>query len=132
MATKSNSKSNNQKRGGKRPGAGRPRGPAVGEGADRAELLRNAAIEVALGGLDRALTAYESDAESLFTPLLSRWHLAMVLFGCQMCRPLSRENRCCFRQPGDEFRDRRAPAANGYRNQSRSRLGRGSSPGPWR
>jgi hypothetical protein len=82
MATKSNTKSNNQKRGGSRPGAGRPRGrPGVGEGADRAELLRNAAIEVALGGLDRALKAYETDAESLFTPLQSRWHLAMVLFG---------------------------------------------------
>jgi hypothetical protein len=81
MSTKSNTKSNNQKRGGKRPGAGRPRGPAVGEGASRAELLRNAAIEVALGGLDRALKAYGTDAEPLFTPLQSRWHLAMVLFG---------------------------------------------------
>jgi hypothetical protein len=81
MVTKSKIKSKNQKRGGSRPGAGRPRGPAVGEGANRAELLRNAAIEVALGGLDRALKAYETDAEPLFTPLQSRWHLAMVLFG---------------------------------------------------
>jgi hypothetical protein len=81
MSTKSNTKSNNQKRGGKRQGAGRPRGATVGDGDSRAELLRNAAIEVALGALDRALKAYETDAESLFTPLQSRWHLAMVLFG---------------------------------------------------
>ena len=81
MAAKSNTKSNNQKRGGKRLGAGRPRGPAVGEGVSRAEAVRNAAIEVALGGLDRALKAYETGAEPLFTPLQSRWHLAMVLFG---------------------------------------------------
>jgi hypothetical protein len=81
MSTKSKAKSNNQKRGGKRPGAGRPRGPSVGEEAGRAELLRNAAIEVALGGLDRALKAYETDADPLFTPLQSRWHLAMVLMG---------------------------------------------------
>jgi HK97 family phage major capsid protein len=37
-----------------------------------------------------------------------------------------------FRQSGDVQRDRRAPAANGDRDQSRSCLRRGSSPGPWR
>jgi hypothetical protein len=82
MVTKSKIKSNNQKRGGKRPGAGRPRTSVVNaEQSSRRALLREAAVEVAMGGLDRALKAYEPDSEFLFTPLQSRWHLAMVLFG---------------------------------------------------
>jgi hypothetical protein len=44
-------------------------------------LLRNAAIEVSLGGLERALKGYKTEAEHLFTPPQRRWHLAMVLFG---------------------------------------------------
>jgi hypothetical protein len=82
MTTKANVKSNNQKRGGKRPGAGRPSLQRSHEDrSTRAELLRQAAIEVSLGGLERALKGYETEAEHLFTPMQARWHLAMVIFG---------------------------------------------------
>jgi hypothetical protein len=74
MSTKSKTKSNNQKRGGKRPGAGRPRG---GVGPDD---RRTIALEIALGGLDRALKAYGVPDDD-WTPLQHKWHIAMVLFG---------------------------------------------------
>jgi hypothetical protein len=80
MAMKAKIKSNNQKRGGKRPGAGRKPGDAGADKAPRRALLRDAAVEIALGGLDRALNAYEQP-DALFTPMQARWHLAMVLFG---------------------------------------------------
>lgn len=80
MVTKAKIKSNNSKRGGKRDGAGRKPGDAGADKASRHELLREAAIETALGGLDRALSAYERP-DKLFTPLQARWHLAMVMFG---------------------------------------------------
>jgi hypothetical protein len=47
----------------------------------RPELLRTAAVEVALGGLERALKGFEPDTDHVFTPLQRRWHLAMLLFG---------------------------------------------------
>ena len=77
MATKSNSKSNNQKRGGKRPGAGRPRGTTGGGTDDR----RTIAIDLALAGLDHAMKAFDASPDDAWTPIQHRWHLAMVLFG---------------------------------------------------
>jgi hypothetical protein len=77
MTTKSNAKSNNQKRGGKRPGAGRPRGTG-GEGADD---KRTIAIDLALAGLDHAMKAFDASPDDAWTPIQHRWHLAMVLFG---------------------------------------------------
>jgi hypothetical protein len=68
-------------RGGKRPGAGRPPKLSANTGTSRPELLRTAAVEVALGGLERALKGFEPDTEHVFTPLQRRWHLAMLLFG---------------------------------------------------
>jgi hypothetical protein len=76
MTTKSNAKSNNQKRGGKRPGAGRPRGTAGGGANDR----RTIAIDIAMAGLDHAMKAFDSPDDA-WTPIQHRWHLAMVLFG---------------------------------------------------
>jgi hypothetical protein len=77
MTTKSNSKSNNQKRGGKRPGAGRPRGITGAEANDR----RTIAIDIALAGLDHAIKAFDASPDDAWTPVQHRWHLAMVLFG---------------------------------------------------
>lgn len=74
MTAKSNTKSKNQKRGGKRPGAGRP------PGKGRPDERRTIAIDIAMGGLDRALKAYD-DPNDPWTPIQHRWHLAMVLFG---------------------------------------------------
>jgi hypothetical protein len=74
MTTKSKAKSNNQTRGGKRPGAGRPAGAAGPD--DR----RTIALEIALGGLDRALKTYGVPDDD-WTPIQHRWHLVMVLFG---------------------------------------------------
>jgi hypothetical protein len=75
MATKSETKS---KRGGKRPGAGRPVGATSRSGVDRATI----GVEIAMGGLDRALKAYDvGPPEEHWTPIQKRWHLAMVLFG---------------------------------------------------
>jgi hypothetical protein len=73
MTTKSKTKSNNQNRGGARPGAGRPRGSSD----DR----RAIAIEIALGGLDRALKVYRSPADDDWSVQEHRWHIAMVLLG---------------------------------------------------
>jgi hypothetical protein len=72
MVTKSKTKSNNQNWGGKRAGAGRPRG--------NSDDRRAIAIEIALGGLDRALKAYAIPDDD-WTPTDHRWHLAMVLLG---------------------------------------------------
>jgi len=77
MATKSNTKSNNQKRGGKRPGAGRPRGSVGPDGPDD---RRTIAIDLAVAGLDHALKAYD-DPDDPWTAIQHRWHLAMVLVG---------------------------------------------------
>jgi hypothetical protein len=77
MTTKSNAKSNNQKRGGKRPGAGRPRGTPGGGANDR----RTIAIDIAMAGLDHAMKAFDASPDDAWTPLQHRWHLAMVLFG---------------------------------------------------
>lgn len=75
MTTKSENKS---KRGGKRPGAGRPIGATSRPGVDRAAV----GVEIALGGLDRALKAYDvGPPEEHWTPIQKRWHLAMVMFG---------------------------------------------------
>ena len=74
MALKSKPKSN---RGGKRPGAGRPLGATSHRSVDR----RGIGVEIALGGLERALKAYEVGDEDCFTPEQGRWHLAMVIFG---------------------------------------------------
>jgi hypothetical protein len=76
METKSETKS---KRGGKRPGAGRPVGSTSRSGGDRASL----GVEIALAGLDHALKVYDvgSPPEEHWTPIQKRWHLAMVLFG---------------------------------------------------
>jgi len=77
MTTKSNAKSNNQKRGGKRPGAGRPRGATGGGSADRREI----AIDIAMAGLDHAMKAFDASPDDAWTPIQHRWHLAMLLFG---------------------------------------------------
>jgi hypothetical protein len=74
MTMKSNVKSKIQTRGGVRPGAGRPRGPTGPD--DR----RTIAVDIALGGLDRALKAH-APSDDDWTPIQHRWHLAMVLFG---------------------------------------------------
>jgi hypothetical protein len=77
MPTKSKAKSNNQKRGGKRPGAGRPTGSASLTLTDR----RETGVDIALSGLDRALKAYDDGASEAWTPVQHRWHLAITLFG---------------------------------------------------
>jgi hypothetical protein len=77
MATKSKANSNNQKRGGKRPGAGRPRGTTGGAVDDR----RTIAIDLAMAGLDHAMKAFDASPADAWTPVQHRWHLAMVLFG---------------------------------------------------
>jgi hypothetical protein len=74
MTVKSNAKSNNQtRRGGKRPGAGRPRKDAAGD-------LRERRVQSAVDALSDALKAYD-DADLQFSPTQHRWHLAMLLFG---------------------------------------------------
>lgn len=70
--TKSNEKSNNQTRGGKRPGAGRPR---------KDDDPRSRRVQSAVDSLESALKAYDDQADGPFTPMQHRWHLAMVLFG---------------------------------------------------
>jgi hypothetical protein len=70
MTTESKAKS--KKWGGKRAGAGRPRG-----GSDDRRAI---AIEIALGGLDRALKVYGIPDDD-WTPSQHRWHMAMVLLG---------------------------------------------------
>jgi hypothetical protein len=47
-------------------------------GVDRAAI----GVDIALGGLERALKAYNvGPPEDHWTPIQLRWHLAMVLFG---------------------------------------------------
>lgn len=71
MAEKSTKQS---KRGGKRLGAGRPRGAEP-------VPMSGAGIDIALAGIDRALKLHEDRMRGGFSPLQHRWHLAMVLFG---------------------------------------------------
>jgi hypothetical protein len=73
MTAKSNCKSNNQTRGGKRPGAGRPRKDADDPRARR--------VQGAVDSLEVALKAYDDGSDEPWTPIQHRWHLAMVLFG---------------------------------------------------
>jgi hypothetical protein len=73
MTVKSNGKSNNQTRGGRRPGAGRPRKDIDDPRARR--------VQSAVDDLESALRAYDVGADESLTPMQHRWHLAMVLFG---------------------------------------------------
>jgi hypothetical protein len=73
MTAKSNGKSNNQTRGGKRPGAGRPRKDS--------EDPRERRVQSAVDSLEAALKAYNDGSDEPWTPIQHRWHIAMVLLG---------------------------------------------------
>jgi hypothetical protein len=79
MATKSKAKSNNQKRGGKRPGAGRPQGAVQIGDAERRDY-RTIALELGLAALEHALKAYPIQNDD-WTLQDHRRHMAMVLMG---------------------------------------------------
>jgi hypothetical protein len=80
MAMKSNPKSNNQKRGGKRPGAGRPLGTVQIGGAERRDY-RTIALELGLAALDHALKAYRVAPDDDWTLQDHRRHIAFLLLG---------------------------------------------------
>ena len=79
MAAKSNSKSKNQTRGGRRPGAGRPSGSGKMSDGERRDY-RAIAIEIALGGVETALKSYPVAGDD-WTQRDHRRHIAMVLIG---------------------------------------------------
>jgi len=68
-------------RGGARPGAGRrPRHQTPVPPIDP-ETQKSLLVELAMGGIERALKSYESGSGDCFTPVQRRWHIAMLLLG---------------------------------------------------
>lgn len=80
MATKSKTKSNNQRRGGKRPGAGRPPGTVQMGEAERRDY-RTIALELGLAAMEHALKTYPTSPDDDWTLRDHRRHIAMVLLG---------------------------------------------------